>query len=350
MRALLVVAALLLSACEQDVIAPEPILTIKAFQVGAAVEKGQRVFHGRVVPADLTRVAFRIPGKIEQLSVQSGDRVEMGQVIARIENSIQQQVLADARAQYQLSQRQLERAEELFQKGALTPAQNDELKAAFRLARANLELARARQSYTVVQAPFDGIVADVNKELFEAVAPGETVVTLYRDSRIDVLMNVPDGLPAGMNQATDSAAFDIQVFFRDGEKGYPMAYLKHSTARNPKTQAFQIWLTMPVSQGRFPPGTQATVAVDLGKAGFILESGLVVPVTALEAGAEPGEFQVWRYQDGTVHPVPVTVGAITQEGVLVTGGLEAGEVVAASGLARLVPGRAVNIHQQDEGR
>jgi RND family efflux transporter MFP subunit len=349
-RALLLFVTLLLSACEQHAAVPEPTLTIKAFQVGAAVEKGQREFHGRVVPADLTRVAFRIPGKIEQLSIQPGDRVEAGQVIARIENSIQQQVLADARAQYQLSQRQLERAEELFSKGALTPAQNDELKAAFRLARANLELARARQSYTVVQAPFDGIVADVNKELFEAVAPGETVVTLYRDSRTDVLVNVPDGLPAQMNQATDSAAFDIRVYFPDGEQGYPMAYLKHSTARDPKTQAFQIWLTMPVSQGRFPPGTQATVAVDLGKAGFTLESGLAVPVTALEAGAQPGEFQVWRYRDGTVNPVPVTVGPITQEGVLVTDGLKAGEIVAVSGLARLVPGQAVKLYQQDEGR
>ena len=186
-----------LGGCSRDSVLPQPALTVSLHEVGGTVVEGRRSIHGRVVPADLTRVAFRIPGRISELSVQSGDAVKEGQVLGRIENAIQEQRLIDARAQYQLSRRQLQRAEDLFELGSLTAAQRDELKAAFRLAKANLKLAEARQSYTAVVAPFDGTVVDVEKELFESVAPGETVLTLYRNDRTDVLVNVSDAIVAG---------------------------------------------------------------------------------------------------------------------------------------------------------
>jgi len=341
------IAAFMLVACEQDIPISEPELTINVYEVGAAVARGEKTYHGRVVPADLTRVAFRIPGKISQLSVQSGQLVKKGQKIARIDDSITQQMLADARAQYQLSLRQLKRAEDLFELGSLTPAQRDELKAAFRLSKANLELAQARQSYAEVVAPFDGTVLEVDKELFEAVAPGETVVTLYRNDRIDVLVNVPDNLTSRMHQSRGSEAFNPRAQFAGDGKSYPVNYLKHSHARNPQTQAFQIWLSLPAVQAEVAPGTPATISVDLGTAGFTLESGLVVPLTALEAGSTPGEFRVWRYRDGKIDPVPVTVGTISTDGALITSGIQVGDLVANTGLARLVPGGTVNILDQE---
>src|SRR5210317_2226155 len=87
-----VCATLLLTACDQDVASPEPRQTVSVFEVGNVVLERERQFHGRVVPADITRVAFRIPGKIAQLYVQSGQRVTAGQVLAQIEDSIQRQV------------------------------------------------------------------------------------------------------------------------------------------------------------------------------------------------------------------------------------------------------------------
>ena len=179
MSLLLCIFTALLSGCEQEQPSPAPQLTVAVHDVGNAVIKRNRKFHGRVVPADLTRVSFRIPGKITHLGVQAGQTVTAGQVIAQIEDSIQRQVLADARAQHQLSRRQLERAENLFRIGALTPAQRDQLNAAYRLASAKLKLAEASLSYTVITAPFDGTVAEVDKEVFEAAAAVPSCVDLY---------------------------------------------------------------------------------------------------------------------------------------------------------------------------
>jgi len=346
---LVIGSVFLLAACEQDRVSSRPGLTVEIYEVGRAVVQRERIFHGQVVAADLTRVAFRIPGKIDHLAVQAGQRVVQGQVLAQLEDSIQRQVLADASAQYQLSRRQLERAENLHKRDALTAAQRDQLQASFRLAEANLKLAQARLSYTLVNAPFDGTVADVNKELYEAVSAGETVITVYRNDRTDVLINIPDILPAKGHQARNLAAQQVRADFSGNPDGFMMRYLKGSTARNPKTQAFQFWVTMPTPEIPFPPGLPVTITFDLQEAGFSTETGVIVPLTALDAAAQEGVFQVWRYADGIVNPVPVQVGRITQRGALISGGLHAGDLIAISGLSRLRAGQSVDIQQQDQG-
>ncbi len=335
----------LLVACGQDVVSPAPELTVEVWEVGSPVDAAQQQYLGKVVPADLTRLAFRIAGDITDLPVQAGQDVVAGQVIAQLDDSIQQQVLADAGAQYELSRKQLERADKLVRRGSLTPAQRDELQAGFRLAAANLELAKASLSYTVVRAPFDGSIAEVEKELFESVTPGETVATLFRSNRTDVRVELPDSFPAQIHRARSPAAFRPRAVFSGSSEVYPLRYLKSSMARDPQSQAFQVWLTLEDSQISFPPGLPVTVSVDLKRAGFRVESGPVVPLTALEAGAAPGTFRVWRFRDGIVEPVAVGVGRLTRQGVLITGGLAAGDQVITSGLSRLSPGQAVQAHR-----
>jgi len=340
---------LLLAACEQDTVIPAPELTVEVWEIGSPIAATRQQFLGRVVPADLTRVAFRIAGNITRLPVQAGQDVVAGQVIAQLDDSIQQQVLADASAEYELSRKQLERADKLVRRGSLTPAQRDELQAGFRLALANLELARAGLSYTVVKAPFDGTIAEVGKELFEAVTPGETVATLFRDDRTDVLVELPDSFSVQVHRAPDPAAFHPRAIFSGRAEVYPLRYLKSSMARDPQSQAFQVWLTLEDPKVYFPPGLPATVSADLQQAGFRVDTGLVVPLTALEAGTHPDSFRVWRYRDGIVEPVEVRVGRVTRQGVLVTDGLAAGDRVATSGLSRLQPGQAVVVKLTNPG-
>lgn len=333
--------ALALSGCDRDSVTPQSPLTVSVFDVGSAVTKQERNIHGRVVPADLTRVAFRISGKIAHLPVQAGQQVRKGQSIARIEDTIQRQMLADAQAQFELSQRQLQRAEDLFDIGAITPAQRDELNAGFRLARARLELAKAQLSYTTVTAPFDGTIADLDKEVYESVSAGETVVTIYRNERVDVLIDLPDAIPARSSKV-DKTKVRLQARFAGDDTLYKLAYLKNTMARSPESQAFRFWFSMPAADRSFPPGSPVTVTLDLVGAGLADEAGLVVPLTALQA-AEEGQFRVWRYEEGIVSPVPVLIERMSAGGVLITYGLQSGDRIVTSGLARLSNGQNVQV-------
>jgi len=341
---------LLLVGCDQDVASPERRQTVSVYEVGRVVVERERQVHGRVVPADITRVAFRIPGKISQLAVQPGQQVTAGQVLAQIEDSIRRQVLVDARAQYDLSERQLARAANLHQRGALTSEQLDQLQAGFRLAEAKLKLAEANLSYTVIKAPFDGTVADVMKELYESVKAGESIATVYRNDRTDVLVNLPDSLPARVHEASDVNAIKVQATFAGSNKEHALSMLKFSTARDSRTQSFQYWLTMPSSGAPYPPGLMVTVTADLHEAGFSTDAGVIVPLTALQAGAQRDTFQVWRVEDDRVTPVLVQIRHITEAGALIQAGLQEGDLVVTGGLSRLTAGKTVNIQRQEQGR
>ena len=71
-------------------------------------------------------------------------------------------------------------------------------------------------------------------------------------------------------------------------------------------------------------------------------------MTTLEAGAQRGEFRVWRYEDGAVAPSPVQVGRITQQGALVLNGLQEGDIIVNGSHSRLSPGREVDIEIQHQ--
>jgi RND family efflux transporter MFP subunit len=324
---------------------------VELYQVGSVVQEPTRVIHGRVVPADLTRVSFRLAGKIKSLKVHTGDLVRQGQVLAELDSAIQKQTLSDAEARYQLSFRQLKRAESLSGTASITPAQKDELRAALKLAKANLQLARNALSYTRIVAPFTGIVAEVHKESFESVASGEPVLNIYRNDRIDVLMNLPDDIPARSKPSKSHRKMGFDVTFVGHDQPYEMHYLKSSMARSPDTQAFQFWMTMPAlnpdsKNSRFPPGLPVTIDVDMAQVNIATDQGVIVPSTALQAqtgDSQQSSFRVWRYVDGVVEPVPVTVRHVTQKGTLIDSGLSSGDQIVKSGWEKLNPGQAVDV-------
>ena len=172
---------------------------------------------------------------------------------------------------------------------------------------------------------------------------------MYRDDRTDVLVSIPDNLPSRIHQARDIASLQVRATFSDDPRAYTMHYLEGSTARNPKTQSFQFWVTMPTQGAPFPPGLPVTITLDLAAEGFSTETGLLVPLNALQAGPQADLFQVWRYAEGVVSPVAVQVSHVTQKGALIKGGLQPGELIAVSGLSRLVPGQTVNVQLPDRG-
>ncbi|GAA5315344.1 MAG: efflux RND transporter periplasmic adaptor subunit [Candidatus Pelagadaptatus aseana] len=310
------------------------------------MQEPKRVIHGSVVPADLTRVAFRLDGKIDSLAVHSGDLVQQGQLLAELDDAIQQQALGDAEARYQLSYRQLQRAQGLKGAASIAEAQLDELKAAHKLAKANLELARNALTYTRVLAPFTGVVAEVHKERFESVRAGEAVLNLYRNDRIDVLVNLPDDMPGRLKPGQMRSNLRYEVAFAGFDQPYTMSYLKNSMARSPETQAFQYWLTMPAGKQDFPPGLPVTIDVDMAQLNVPTDQGVMVPTTALQAQSanqQTEQFVVWRYVDGVVDPVSVRVRQVTQQGVLIDSGLAPGDYIVRSGWEKLSPGQLVQV-------
>jgi len=108
---------------------------------------------GTVTAEQAAVLAFAGAGRVATINVKAGDPVKKGDILAELENT-------DLKTTFANAQRELKRAQELFQNGLVSRAGLDD-------ARRGIDVARANLDKSVVRAPFDGIVTEMNLEIGE---------------------------------------------------------------------------------------------------------------------------------------------------------------------------------------
>ena len=160
---------------------------------------------GRIAAEDEVAVAFRISGRLIERTVNVGDRVRPGQVIARLEQMNERNQLLSAQAALNAANADLVRARDefgrqksLIDEGFTTRAQLDQATAAFRAAEAQVKSATAQVSmaqdlvgFTVLTADAAGAVVARGAEPGEVVQAGQMIVRIAIDGGVDAVFEVP---------------------------------------------------------------------------------------------------------------------------------------------------------------
>ncbi len=138
-------------------------------------------------------VGTQVSGQVSALYVDYNARVKKGQLLARIDPTLQQQAVEDAQAgleraqaQLDLARREYERNKQLFDAKIVTETEFVSVQANYRVAEANVKSARvaldrARQnlSYTAIYAPIDGVVVERNVDVGQTVAASLSAPQLF---------------------------------------------------------------------------------------------------------------------------------------------------------------------------
>ncbi|MEJ5330345.1 MAG: efflux RND transporter periplasmic adaptor subunit [Desulfobaccales bacterium] len=161
---------------------------------------------GRVISQSLAQVAAQVPGRVQQIYVQVGDRVKKGEPLLRLqaaeyEARVSQARAAVAQAQAQLTQVQAdyERYRRLFREGAVSPREFEAMEARFRAARAALSQAQGQEreaavlkGYTILTAPLIGVVAARPAAVGDLAQPGQPLLTLYDPADVQLEADVSE--------------------------------------------------------------------------------------------------------------------------------------------------------------
>ncbi|USD42749.1 efflux RND transporter periplasmic adaptor subunit [Vibrio sp. SCSIO 43135] len=336
-----------IQGCEQQTEhRPRPELQVNTVTLAQPIVSQYRSFNGQVVPAELTPLSFRLDGEISGILVQEGDRVKKGEVVAILDDSKQKQTLFDAQAKMELALKQFQRGKDLFSNKMISKAEHDELTANFKLAQANLGLAKSQIEYTRLRSPAAGTVAGVDKKRFENTSPGESVLSIYQDDQVYVRISLSDSVIAMLNPNRNAKKYQPSATFSGHEGSYTLNYLEHTSELHPQSQTYEFWLSMPQVEPEILPGTSVNVTVDMVAAGLSTVQGFEVPMTAIDSGLERKEFFVWKLQEGVATRAPVEVEQINSEGAVVASGVQSGDVLINSNLRKLREGMAVQGAQQ----
>src|SRR5215472_4475358 len=318
---------------EQDIVRP-----VKVAVVGEAARGRTLTYSGVVRPRIESAIGFRVAGKIVQRLVNVGDRVEVGQVIARLDDSDLQLAENSAKAAVASARSRRDVARDNFERGkALLPqaiisqqiydTRRNELDAAVSAldsAEAQLRLATNAVEYATLKADKAGIVTAVIGEPGQVVSAGQTVITLAHAGETEIAVAVPEQ-DSGHLTMGQQARITLWAGPRVSIEGR-IREIAGQADSGSRTYAIRI----AVSEG--PPimrlGMTASVTLRIEDAAAAV---VVVPVAALtESDGSPVVFVV-EPASKTVRKIPVTVAGMAEDGVRITSGLNPGDLVVVAG-------------------
>jgi RND family efflux transporter MFP subunit len=318
---------------------------VAVFEAKAAGSNG-RTFTGIVEARVKSDLGFRVGGKIQERSVNVGQRVQKGQILMRLDSvdlnlsvAAQQASVEAARAKYTQARADEARFAALVKSGAVSRqeydsalAARDSAKAQWEAAEAQARVSRNSSEYAVLLADADGVIVRTLSEPGQVVAAGQPVIQLAHDGPREALINLPEGVRPDLG-ATASA----RLYGRD--QTYQTRLRELSDAADPESRTFGARFVLEGEAASAPLGS--TVTVTLATTAASGDESVMVPLGAIyDRGNGPG---VWIVDDKSeVKLRSVTIASIGKEEVVVSHGVEAGDKVVALGAHLLHEGQVVD--------
>ena len=298
---------------------------------------------GSVEAINGIRVANEVPGVIQEIGFESGDRVEQGDVLIRLDSQIDEAALRTRRAEAQLAAQEFKRVEELLPRGAVSQSQFDEARANYDAARARVNEAEAQLGKKVIRAPFDGTLGLRLVDQGEYLATGTPIVEINMLDPIYVDYTLSERELPRVNRGNTVEATVAAV---PGET-FTGEVSAINTSVNPETRTIRVRATLANPGDMLRPGMFATIMTRQPEP----ERVLTLPRTAVSYNTYGDYVFVLGENDSgqlTVSRRSVETGEVRGQRVAITKGLEQGEQVVSKGLLRLRAGQPVEIQEQDE--
>jgi RND family efflux transporter MFP subunit len=355
--ALLSLFLVTLTACDEaQTPPPEIVRPAKIITVGEGSTSAIRVFPGQVEASDEAVQAFRVPGELIELPVNAGQRVEQGQLLARLDPRDYELRYEDKAAKFDLANVQYKRAKELVDRKLIPIADFDKAKSSYLAAKADLDLAKSRLEYTSLKAPFDGVISTVMVDNHQNVQAKEPIMRIQSLDMIDISFQIPEGVVARLEKGRGTVLQPTVTFDSHPENEYTAAIKEFDTQPDPQTNTYRVRLTMDAPETFIAlAGMTVSVTIDFSTVLANKTDVMVLPVESVfapeDVPLDSTQRFVWKLepQSMTVTRHPVTVGRITNAGIEITSGLEPGDQVIAAGVHFLKEGQKVRRLERERG-
>ena len=344
----IVLVAAALAGCDKK---PPPAVQVRPVRT-VTVERGAEgetvSLTGQVRAKDQVSLAFRLEGRMVKRLVAVGDVLRAGQIVAQLDPQDQQNGLRTAQANLASAQAALTQARLTFGRqqqllaGGWTPrAKFDEARqtllsavAQVEAAHAQVDTAQDQVSYTALSADAPGVVTATGAEPGEVVHAGQMIVSVARQGGRDAVFDVSE--PIVRTGPRDSV---VQIALTNDPSVHATGRVREvSPQADPATRTFQVKVGI-----IDPPPAMALGSTVTGSVTLSAPAGLALPTSALTRA--DGHPAVWVVdaKSQTVSLRTVDVARYDPAGVVVSQGLDTGEIVVTAGVQTLHPNQKVRL-------
>ena len=339
-----------LIACSKTEAPKEPLRAVKVITIAGSNLNVEGVYSAEIRARVESRLGFQVGGKLLQRSVEPGQRVAAGQLLAQIDARDYQLAAQSAQAQLSAAQSQRDLAAAEYKRFEALKAQNfisgaelERRETALKAADASLNQAKAQAqaqsnqtSYASLSASHAGVVTAVDGEVGQVVSAGQPIVRLAHDGPRDAVFAVSEQMVMGLKlgQAMQATLLSTGQILNGKVR-------ELAASADPVTRTFAVKLSLADSTN-LPLGVTVNVHAGptVGNAPLVIK----LPTSALRQEGQSTVVWVLDEATMTVNTQAVQLGMVDGNEVVIQSGLKPGQKVVSAGVHVLAPGQKVTLY------
>tara|TARA_B100001063_G_scaffold57599_2_gene51827 strand:- start:3610 stop:4578 length:969 start_codon:yes stop_codon:yes gene_type:complete len=285
-------------------------------------------FPGKLLPIEQSKLAFEIPGKINEINVDVGDSVIQGQILAKLDNREALAKANQARASYDLSKQVLERFENLREQGHISIQDLDKAKSDFIIAKSQYEFFKVKLEQTNLVSPFNGVIQNRFLDTGTVINSGIPILEIIDSNYVEAHISVPVIYLEDMqiNKEYDFE-FDGEIVKATFSKLAPMS----PGGSNSRLAIFKF-------SEFFNPGSIANLQLKISKQA----KGTWVPLKSLSQ-SDQGLWTIYTIDNNkTVVRDIVEIVHFEDDYAFVSGTIKSGDLVVLGGASKIIEGKKIN--------
>lgn len=354
---LTVLTSLMLNACKEKEVIKKEILRPVQFQVvGSSDAQKIRTFSGIAKAGDEIELSFRSNGIITALNIKVGQKVNKGDLIAKLDNvqanlAYEQSVSAlnSAKSAMNTAKSSLDRIKSLYEKGSNSLSDYEAAKNSYQnaldqyeSAKRNKSIQQSQISYGYIKAPKAGVIAAKNSQLNENVSAGQVIAILNAGDQTNIEVGLPENVinkvQLGMNPEISFSALTGKKFRGN--------IIEISPIVNEGSATYPVKIDIADATEDIKPGMTANVTFIFGDAQTKNDTALVIPVKSVGEDGDGNFVFLIESEDGTIGIAKkhhIEIGELTTGGFKIKSGLTEGQKIATAGLQTLLDGQKVKL-------
>ena len=288
----------------------------------------KKEFPGKLLPIEQSKIAFEIPGKINEIYVDVGDSVLKGQVLAKLDDREAIAQLNQAQASYNLSKQVLDRFEDLRKQGHISIQDLDKAKSDFIIAKSQYEFYKVKLEQTNLISPFNGVIQGRFLDTGTVINSGKPILEIIDSNHVEAHISIPTIYLEDMQlQEEYNFEFDGEIIKATFSKLAPMS----PGGSNSRLAIFKF-------NKFFNPGSIANLQLKISKEA----RGTWVPLKSLSQ-SDQGLWTIYTIDTkNTVVRDIVEIIYFEDNYAFVNGTIKDGDLVVLGGASKVIEGKKIN--------
>lgn len=264
---------------------------------------------------------------VSSISAKVGDYVEQGQLIVTFPKNTPAAQFEQASTAFNAQKQAYERMQRLFEQGAISRQDLDNMETAFKVAKANLD---AVEQMIYVRSPISGVITNIWVNTSEKVFPGKELFTVASNAGYKAILNVPENEVPKIRIGTPALAESNGTTIRGRVSQIALAVDQNS-------KAVRVEAVFPGANRKLKFGTTAQISLD------VLTKNEVIVINREHIVSENGKRFVWLSVDNHALRTQIETGLDNQLQYEVVSGLGSGDKLITAGISQLTDNALIKV-------